>query len=925
MQIKKRLFAVALTFVMIFTLLPLSSDVYAAGKIELSAKELQVTEEGTIKIKADLGRAVNSDSLIWTLGDKPLSDWNLFDMEAKDYTGDDWLKISDLKVSGSKITANLNYSYLYGVDTTDKRPNPRWTFMDILGDYEFTVTDEKTGATAVADLKINNYKGFHKHDEIKPHLDTIIANANKKGDRYFEYQSSGTSIEGRDIPVVLVAKNREVIDNYLNKTLPRALSRPQDIIEMIDSGAMGEYQVPIFINNIHPDESPGVDSQIMLLEKLANDDVIKFQTLDGQTDRLVVKDVLDDFILIFQVTQNPDGRYHNSRQNANNLDLNRDNAYQTQPETQALGAIAAKYTPIAFLDLHGFMKDFLIEPCTPPHEPNFEYDLLMGAPMNPATKDVDGAPGAIELARYMGDTAIANTKYDSYVIPMFNYGDGWDDGFLGYTGVFAMIHGCLGHTIEIPDQNYQSALAHEYTVIGAIDFIQQNKNALYKNQLEIFRRGIKNEDNRAVDTWHVNPKGEQIGRPRKGEENFFPEYYVLPVDKENQKNSLEVYNMADYLLRNGVKIYKTIANTEIDGKTYKTGSIVVPLHQAKRGLANAALFTGTDESAWGAMYAELVLNFPEMRGFDAVEIRKPDAFDGKIEEITKVERPVSKIEIETAEAVVKNTNNDAIRLVNKMVNEGKDVKLVTIGSGNISAGDYIVKTSDLKAGIENYIIDAIPANDKITSVPVEKAQVYLTPSGSNYGTLTDATRFALKDLGFEIVEDIEQATVIIDSAGTIEKEQLGGKKYIAVGSEALQELSKKEIYPFEIKSNEDYYGNEGLLKAVYSTSSPITGVYDSNDIAYIASGTVISKVPTSARIFARVCDDNNFYIQGWWPNHEFAKGQILGFADSTEETDFIFFASDLTNKAHTAHLYRQLSNSIYAIQIDSAMLGRSVH
>lgn len=33
---------------------------------------------------------------------------------------------------------------------------------------------------------------------------------------------------------------------------------------------------------------------------------------------------------------------------------------------------------------------------------------------------------------------------------MFDYGDGWDDGFLGYTGVFAQINGVLGIPLKFP-------------------------------------------------------------------------------------------------------------------------------------------------------------------------------------------------------------------------------------------------------------------------------------------------------------------------------------------------------------------------------------------------------------------------------------------------------------------------------------------
>lgn len=922
----KKIISCLLALSMLISFLgPLSNTAYAES-MTLSQSEIQLTKEGTVKITATFDYDVNPENLVWTLGDKDIKEWKSFNEETGKYELDPWIEIKDVKVESGTVSATLENKLPYGIENTENRPYPRWTFEELLGTYPLKVTDTKSEDTLSVNLKINNYVGFHKYEEIKPALDKVIDIGNKNNNRYFEYQSIGKSVEGRDLHFVIVAKNREAVDNYLNNTLPTALETPSTVIEKIDSETIGEYQIPIFINNIHPDESPGVDSQMSLLYKLALDEEITFNTdKAGNTSSLKVDDILDNFILLFDITQNPDGKEHNTRENANKLDINRDNVYQTQPETKALAETLAKYNPVAFLDLHGFVEEFLIEPCTPPHEPNFEYDLLMGGPRDSNSGDTLGAPGAIENARHMGDIAIANTKYESYIIPMFDYESGWDDDFLGYTGVFSLIHGALGHTVEIPEQNEQSMIAHEHTIIGAIDYISQNKNEIYKNQLLINQRGIDNEDNKNVDTWHIDPSGNQIGRPRGENENFFPDYYILPLDKANQKNPLEVYNMVEYFIRNNVKVYTSTQPVEYKGVNYPTGSIVMPLNQAKKSLLNAALFTGTDESQWDAMYAEVVLNFPAMRGFNSIEVRSSGLFDGKLQEVkSSISKPATTINHSTEKTIIENNSTDAIKTVNNLLNKNLPVSIVTKPSDKINAGDFIVNTKDLKTIASNYYLSVLPLEEVVESKEVKKSNIYLPPSGSNYSSLTDSTRFVLKDLGFNLVTDIGLADVVVDSSGTLDAKSLTGKNYIGIGGQAISSAEESGLYPLKTKMNKEGNSNEGLLKAKYDTSSPITGVYNEDDLSYIASGTVITETRPEAKILARVSSDDDFYIQGWWPSHDFVKGQILGFSDTYNNSNFVFFASDITNKAHTTHLFRQLSNAIYTINSESFATGNGI-
>jgi hypothetical protein len=64
--------------------------------------------------------------------------------------------------------------------------------------------------------------------------------------------------------------------------------------------------------------------------------------------------VLDNLILVFVPTINPDGRVAGTRRNGNNFDMNRDFFTQSQDEVKASVAIMRDGLPVGMLDLHGY-------------------------------------------------------------------------------------------------------------------------------------------------------------------------------------------------------------------------------------------------------------------------------------------------------------------------------------------------------------------------------------------------------------------------------------------------------------------------------------------------------------------------------------------------------------------------------------------
>src|SRR5215208_4686782 len=105
-----------------------------------------------------------------------------------------------------------------------------------------------------------------------------------------------------------------------------------------DLGGYGDdVKVPIFIQSaIHGNEYESVDAVMQLIERLATTP----RGADAEVDA-----ILDSTIPVFNVIQNPDGRFAGTRANSNGFDLNRDFLTQSQPETRNSIRIMQKWLP----------------------------------------------------------------------------------------------------------------------------------------------------------------------------------------------------------------------------------------------------------------------------------------------------------------------------------------------------------------------------------------------------------------------------------------------------------------------------------------------------------------------------------------------------------------------------------------------------
>ncbi|MGL4484726.1 MAG: Ig-like domain-containing protein, partial [Anaerovoracaceae bacterium] len=457
---------------------------------------------------------------------------------------------------------------------------------------------------------------------------------------------------------------------------------------------------------------------------------------------------LDKIIYVTTLCSNPDGKAGMRRVNRYALDMNRDVVFSTQPETISLTKDIAKWDPILLNEWHGYVGNMLIEPCTAPHAPTFEYDLLQN--------------NMIELAMESGRAILGSTGYNEFHIPWdHSYGGNWDDGGTIYAPMFAMLFGTYGYTVEFPHSNADSFDAGNVMNYAMLNSLMSGKTKYYANnglngklpigdttateladdhsadnvypdmrkssvmnKLNVKLRGVENIDAKAtVDKYFIDQVGGQdgnykvVGRVRqddpastatpKAKLNFFPDYIVIPTDS-NQYNVSEGIKGVNHMISLGCKVSISTQDITYKGKTVKAGAYVMDMRQGNRNLIAEIMGKGYDATNFPSMYADIYCNYPDVRGFDSVEIWGKELFKNKLQALTGFVEKTEKISgTQTSGGYVtfKSQSTDAVRFVNLLLsgksagpsksNKGPVWMLRKDVAGVGKASDYVIKNEDL--------------------------------------------------------------------------------------------------------------------------------------------------------------------------------------------------------------------------------------
>lgn len=965
---------------------------------------VEMTEEEANRVK---------DSIEWTLTrTQPYLDTGLFPhyykgtalADWKDNQGENWF--SHIQTGVEKIEGQvcLTVSFeagLYYEDGSMPHGTANQT-MDYIGLFDLAAMNGET-ALASTQILIAPYDDFNTMDQLYEQLHEMAAYDTH---RYVEEFSMGQSGKGYNMPYLIVADSRESVDKWLAFT-ELAEKDPDTALSKLEAGAYEDLRVPVMFSNVHANESAAPDGVLKFAWHLVQDKALDYDVLTGFTEEgqkalaeeqgpkgeagsLAVPDLiaddatylgylkagnehsgtvdlekyytvenkevaidalLEDVFFILVPEENVEGRMQMTRTPDSGYDLNRDNSFQTTQETMNMQKLIGTYNPVSLTEFHGRVRDFQCEPCDPPHEPNFEYDLL--------------SEHLLKGGEALGIAAVANnTSYNSYVIPQRDYleytgkgnetywADPWDDMSTSYTPQFAMLQGTCAYTVELPAYNDEAVACVTYGALGQSAYVGQEKLAYLKAQTKIYQRGVQNMNSNAYemvgqwlcDQYDVEGADSKNFRPEYTEEgqngNFYPECYIIPLDATNQSNLSAANDMMTWLSRNDVKIRLTDKAFTYQGVSYPAGTMIVSMYQAKRSVANGALYDGTLINNWTILYSEGITCFNETRGFDMITVAEPDAYktieaacgepmdsEACMAYLKKVGS--SFVGPQSEQVILSNVSEEATAAVNEMLQQGKKVGMITDANSGYY-GDFICAYEDWEAISSRYRLTGtgiaeVPAAKVITRAPL----VYIagaskdTDKGfigaarvSNYNWNYDRCAATLMNL--QQTDEISKATFIMGASKLNEEELQAvkkGKPYIGYG----RSINGSALFEEGALTRAKVEGAMDCLGYVtYPETTLVNASYvmDQDDILYGYGVGYFETIPEGAKVLVRM-DGSKQAKEGFIPTITdkqkeqatlFYNDSIQAISYQEDEMNVVLFANTLTHKVHQRDEYAFISN-----------------
>jgi hypothetical protein len=382
--------------------------------------------------------------------------------------------------------------------------------------------------------------------------------------------SAATSVNGRPLPYAVVGDPSSVTPEALDVISDQAqrLRDPQLSAAATERLVNSTPAILWVAGNVHGTEESGADAALQVLYELAD-----------RTD-CVADTVLGNAIVVILPTQNPDGRFLDTRRNAYGFDMNRDWFARTQPETDGKLEMLRRFPPMLFIDAHEFgYSDFLFPPHADPEyaeTPDTAHDWIFD----------DYSPAIVAEFEREKLNYHHGAPYDFFAT------------IFGDTVPAVGFHGA-GMTFEkdnrdrIVDRTFQQFLAMWASVFqgatGGTDYVRQ----WHDSYVEAYQQGVDGE----LESNEVfNPKNALFQDvPDQPVRNYFL------LDRPNR--AYETQTLIRRLTRMDVEVYRLTAPIEVGdfhaygeagaSRTLPAGTYWIPMAQGQKHWVQAMLHEET--------------------------------------------------------------------------------------------------------------------------------------------------------------------------------------------------------------------------------------------------------------------------------------------------------------------------------------------
>ena len=374
---------------------------------------------------------------------------------------------------------------------------------------------------------------------------------------------------------------------------------------------------------------------------------------------------------------------------------------------------------------------------------------------------------------------------------------------------------------------------------------------------------------------------------------------------------------------------------------YPKGTIVVPMYQAKRSLANANLSGGSYVTVWKGLYSEAFSQHPYARGFDIITVTKKADYKKIIKTCDKAMTYKGALKYlkdfdsqfsgtKNKDVIISNASEDAAAAVNTLLKSGKKVGMITKGT---RMGDFIVSYKDYKSVASKYILSALGVDgSKYTAQLISEApEVYIIgrnkPATAGNIELAGGNSYcfdvyALKQMGFATTTDAAKADAIVGTGfgkhtddETAKAEVLNGTPFMVWGSGSGLDGIVEGVTKESMSNGTDFLGYvkypvKDLLNANYIKAKDY--------VMYQYGTDYFSAIPEGAKVLVQNAGKTpisgciGIFDDAGKADFEKYNNGIVGFAYKQGGKDIVSFANTLDQKGHCSDEFKYISNFLFS-------------